>query len=117
MTVAERGVAEGIRDAMHYSKRSQTALCAELQISRTTLHSWMRGETEPPVSKLKELAELCGQDWLSVVEPDRYPMDTQPEPNFKSGRRGAQLAGDDFDFLLQECVGVCGGDGRIRTGE
>ena len=45
---------------------SRTAMAERLGVSRSTLRSWLRGDTEIPASKLAEMARLfqCSSDYL-----------------------------------------------------
>ena len=45
---------------------SRTAMAEQLGVSRGTLRSWLRGDTEIPASKLAEMARLfqCSSDYL-----------------------------------------------------
>ena len=45
---------------------SRAAMAERLGVSRSTLRSWLRGDTEIPASKLAEMARLfhCSSDYL-----------------------------------------------------
>ncbi len=66
---------------------SQEALADQMGISRQAVSKWETGESEPELSKLRQLAEIFGvsADWLLSDQDEPETPPTQAEPPRKTG--------------------------------
>ncbi len=66
---------------------SQEALADQMGISRQAVSKWETGESEPDLSKLRQLAVIFGvsADWLLSDQDEPETPPTQAEPPRKSG--------------------------------
>ncbi len=66
---------------------SQEALADQMGISRQAVSKWETGESEPELSKLRQLAEIFGvsADWLLSDQDEPETPPTQAEPPRKAG--------------------------------
>lgn len=85
-----------------YGYGRQTWIKENMKVSHEAVRKWVKGESRPRPSKMKELADLLGVDeaWLSLgVEPDAKPQERK--------ERSARLEGaaNVFMGMLQSAGG------------
>ena len=51
-------------------KISQTALSRKVNVSKATMHNWMRGKTQIPLWAAMQIAKVVGQPMENLFEDD-----------------------------------------------
>ena len=63
----------GLKEAIRKAGLRQDELAAKMGISVNTVSRWVRGESEPPISTVKELSAILNcsvQELLGIASPD-----------------------------------------------
>lgn len=100
---------------------TQADLARRLFVSRTTVHNWYWGITQPDYDTLRRICQLLGTDWsglLGEVRPsgradgDRTCRNVHepprnatfwPAPHFKCSKCGATYVSTDYAYYCPSC--------------
>lgn len=84
-------IGDNIKEALFHARRTRPQLAEALGVHKNTVNKWIYGESEPGYGTLGRIANLTGQNILTLIDPDQVPFNRKPEVNFESRPSGEHL--------------------------